>query len=201
MNLMDAASPMRFMDTVKADLYRYGGGVSLRSFIKHYFFTPGFTYTFWMRSCVALRRQHALFRLFYYWCRIVLHCKGTRYGISIPYNTSIGPGLYIGHYGGIVLNDGAVLGRDCNINHGVTIGVTYGGKHPGVPIVGNRAFLGPGCTVIGGISLGDDVAIGANAVVTNSVPDRGVVVGNPGKQVSSNGSMNYVVNTRFGLDP
>ena len=94
-----------------------------------------------------------------------------------------------------MLNDMAVVGCDCNINHGVTIGVKYGGKNPGVPVIGDRAFLGPGCVVIGGITLGNDVAVGANAVVLESVPDSGVVAGVPASLVSVRGSAEYVVNT------
>ena len=81
------------------------------------------------------------------------------------------------------------------MNHGVTLGVKYGGKSPGVPILGDRIFLGPGCVVIGGIRLGNDVAVGANAVVLESVEDSAVVAGIPGRVVSFGGSSHYVVNT------
>lgn len=197
---MDGFESTHFWDMAAADLYRYGSGVSFGTFIKHYFSTPGFRYTFWMRAAHFLRRRHIVFRPAYYWCRIVLHGCSVKYGIGIPYNTNIGPGLYIGHYGGIVVNDQAIIGRDCNINHGVTIGATYGGKRPGVPTIGDRAFLGPGCKVIGGIALGNDVAVGANAVVMDTVPDNGVAVGVPAKIVSLKGSYNYVVNTGYASD-
>jgi serine O-acetyltransferase len=187
-----------FWDLVRADLYRYGGVTSLGAMFRRYWSAPGFNYTFWMRLASCLRRKGRLWRPCYYLCRAVLRGKGLRYGISIPYNTRIGPGLYIGHHGGIVLSDAAEIGRDCNINHGVTIGVKYGGKTPGVPVIGDRVYLGPGCVVIGGIRLGSDVAVGANAVVVDSVPDSGVVAGVPAKLVSRGGSSEYVVNTRFG---
>jgi serine O-acetyltransferase len=119
-----------------------------------------------------------------------------KYGISIPYNTHIGPGLYIGHHGGIVINDKVVIGRDCNINHEVTIGVKYGGRNPGVPAIGDRVYLGPGSKVIGGICLGNDVAVGANSVVVDPVPDFSVVAGIPARVISSKGSSDYVVNTQ-----
>jgi serine O-acetyltransferase len=191
MNLVDGRS---FWRVVRADLYRYGGGVSFRALLKCYWSNPGFKYTFWMRLANHVRQNRLVWRPWYYLCRAILHWQSLKYGIAIPYNTRIGSGLYIGHYGGIVLNDRVVLGRDCNINHGVTIGVKYGGKNPGVPVIGDRAFLGPGCVVIGGIKLGNDVAVGANAVVVESVPDLGVVVGVPAKLVSKRGSSEYVVN-------
>ena len=95
-----------------------------------------------------------------------------------------------------MINGKVVIGRDCNINHEVTIGVKYGGKNPGVPVIGARVYLGPGCKVIGGISLGNDVAVGANSVVVESVPDSGVAVGVPAKVISYKGSSDYVVNTQ-----
>ena len=124
-----------------------------------------------------------------------------KYGISIPYNTRIGPGLYIGHHGGIVINYDVVIGEDCNLNHEVTIGAKYGGKTPGIPVIGDRVYLGPGCKVIGGIRLGNGVAVGANSVVIDSVPDFGVVAGVPAKVISVKGSSDYVVNTRSDSEP
>ena len=86
---------------------------------------------------------------------------------------------------------------DCNVNHGVTLGMKYGGKSPGVPVIGDRVYLGPGSVVIGGITLGNDVAVGANSVVVDSVPDCGVVAGVPARLVSERGSREYVVNTGY----
>lgn len=179
---------------IGADLCRYGSGVSFTSFSKHYLATPGFKYTFWMRLSAYLKHQHWLWRPGYYLCRWILHCYGLRYGISIPYNTKIGPGLYIGHYGGIVINDKVVVGRNCNINHGITIGEKYGRKNSGIPVIGDQVYLGPGCVVIGGISLGNNVAVGANAVVVESIPDFGVAIGIPARMISTNGSTNYIIN-------
>lgn len=195
---MRAHDELPFWRMVRADLYRYGVGVSAGALLRCYWSTPGFKYTFWMRLANHLRNGGWIGRPWYYFCRAVLHRLGVKYGISIPYNARIGPGLYIGHHGGIVLSDKVVVGCDCNINHGVTIGVKYGGKNPGVPVIGDRAFFGSGSVVMGGIKLGNDVAVGANAVVVESIPDSGVVVGAPAKLVSRKGSSDYVVNTRYG---
>ena len=195
---MSDLDPLSFRRVVGADLYRYGTVVSLGSFVRHYFSTPGFRYTFWMRAASFLRQESVIWRPVYYLCRLMLSRCGRRFGISIPYNTRIGPGLYIGHHGSIVVNDQAIIGCDCNINHEVTIGVKYGGRHPGVPVIGDRVYLGPGCKVIGGITLGNDAAAGANSVVVESVPESGVVVGVPAKVISRRGSIDYVVNTAQG---
>ena len=119
------------------------------------------------------------------------------YGILIPYNVKIGRGFYIGHFGGIVVNADVVIGTNCNLNHGVTIGVTYGGKYPGSPVIGNNVYIGPGSFIIGGIEIGNNVAIGANTVVNKSLPDNAVVVGPSGEIVSYKGSSSYVINTDY----
>lgn len=156
---------------------------------------PGFKYTFLMRTAKYLSYKNNGLRLLYILSRWVLHHFQIKYGINIPYNTVIGSGLYIGHYGGIVVNHEAKIGRNCNINHEVTIGATYGGKHPGIPTIGDHVYFGPGSKVIGGINIGNYVAIGANSVVTTDIPNNAVVIGNPAKIISLNGSTNYIVNT------
>ena len=102
-------------------------------------------------------------------------------GISIPAETQIGPGLMILHSGGVVINGRAVLGRGCTLHHHVTIGNRVSGGPS--PSIGDRAMIGVGACVLGGIVVGDDVEIGANAVVLDSVPDGGIAVGVPAKIV------------------
>ena len=102
-------------------------------------------------------------------------------GIILPPDATIGPGLLIYHFGGIVINSRAVIGRECTLHHGVTIGNrTPGG---GAPRIGDRVMLGVGCVVIGDITLGHDVEVGANAVVVRSLPDGAVAVGIPARVV------------------
>jgi len=156
---------------------------------------PGARYMFFHRLCVWLKTQGIIYRPFYFITRIIHKHYQYKFGIFIPYNTEIGEGFYIGHCGGIVVNSTARIGKNCNINHGVTIGTKYGGKNPGTPTILNNVYIGPGAKIIGGITVGNNVAIGANCVVTRSVPTNGVVVGVPGKIVSYNGAANYIVNT------
>ncbi len=123
----------------------------------------------------------------------------TKFGISISDVVNIGSGLFIGHFGGIVVHDDTVIGRDCNISQGVTIGITNRGERKGVPIIGDRVYIAPGAKIIGGILIGNDAAIGANCVVTKDVPEHAVVVGVPGKVVSDKGSEGYINNTGYDL--
>ena len=102
-------------------------------------------------------------------------------GISIPAETQIGPGLMILHSGGVVINGRVVLGSGCTLHHNVTIGNRVSGGPS--PHIGDRVMIGVGACVLGGIELGDDVEIGANAVVIDSVPHGGIAVGVPAKIV------------------
>lgn len=111
-------------------------------------------------------------------------------GISISRTARIGPGLYIGHFGGIIVGAGVQLGADCNISQGVTLGEGKVGGRRGVPTIGDRVYIAPGAKAFGPIRVGNDVSIGANAVVARDVPDGVVVAGVPAEIVSQEpGSM------------
>lgn len=96
-------------------------------------------------------------------------------GVHIPHDACIGPGLRLPHPQNILVAPGAVIGRDCSIYHDVTIGR---GSRPGAPMLGHRVMLFPGARVLGGVRVGSDARVGANAVVQRSVP-RGASVAPP----------------------
>jgi serine O-acetyltransferase len=98
-------------------------------------------------------------------------------GISIPAQARIAKGLRIHHFGGIIVHSEAVIGENCTLYHGVTLG-DLGGRG-GVPRLGNRVLIGAGAKLIGEIVIEDDCVIGANAVVLVSVPAGCIAVGVP----------------------
>lgn len=101
------------------------------------------------------------------------------WGIDIPRSARIGPGFYIGHFSGIFVSAHAVIGRDCFISQGVTIGVGGSGHKRGVPVLGDNVYLGAGCKLFGRIAVGNGVKVGANAVVHCSL-EAGAKVAAPG---------------------
>lgn len=113
-------------------------------------------------------------------------------GISIPYSAQIGDHFYIGHFGGIIINASAVIGNNCNISQGVTIGISGRGSWRGVPRIGNNVYMGANSVIIGNITVGDNAVIGANSLITESVDPNITVVGVPAKKVSDNTSKNYI---------
>jgi serine O-acetyltransferase len=113
-------------------------------------------------------------------------------GISLPYTATIGPGFYIGHFGNIIVNGEAVIGANCNISQGVTIGVSGRGERRGVPTIGDRVYIGANAVVAGKILVGDDAVIGANSLVVSDVPNASTAVGVPAVIVDGNGSADYL---------
>jgi serine O-acetyltransferase len=113
-------------------------------------------------------------------------------GISLPYSAEIGASFYIGHFGGIVINPKAVIGDNCNISQGVTIGISGRNEHRGVPIIGNNIYIGVNAVIAGKIIIGDNVVIAANSLVTKSVPDNITVMGVPAKKVNDRNSVDYI---------
>ena len=103
-----------------------------------------------------------------------------KYGLEIK-KKNIGAGLYIGHAHNINVHPAAVIGKNCNLNKGCTIGRENRGNRNGVPSVGDDVWIGSNAMVCGKIKIGNDVLIAPNAYVNFDVPDHSVVVGNPGK--------------------
>jgi serine O-acetyltransferase len=122
-------------------------------------------------------------------------------GISIPPQCEIGEGIYIGHYGSIILAPECRIGHNCSLAQNVTIGVAGSGDKRGAPVVGNRVFIGAHSVMVGRITIGDDAVVCAGSVVTRSVPARAVVMGNPARVVSYEGSFDYVYYDGMDVDP
>lgn len=146
-----------------------------------------FSHWVWKRVRVPVVRQ-LLTLLGMIWHKVIEMTTG----IDLPPATTVGPGFYIGHFGGIIVTDAAVIGTNCNISQGVTIGVSGRGEKRGAPRIGDRVYMGPGAKIIGPITIGDDVAIGANAVVVKDVPAMAVVGGVPAQVINLNGSGDFV---------
>jgi serine O-acetyltransferase len=182
---------------IYSDLYRLTATANLTTLIWYVISNPSFKYNFWMRTS-AYTRNHLLLRYSIYpFARFFLGRLKFSLGIYIPYYTDIGPGFYIGHFSGIFVNGESIIGKNCNISPGVTLGVANRGKNKGHPVLGDNVYIGPGAKIIGAIKIGNNVAIGANCVVTKDIPDNSVVVGIPGKVISQEGSIGYINNTDY----
>lgn len=182
---------------ILSDLYRVTENVKARSLVRHILLGEAYRYIFWMRTCRYTRSHPWLKYVAYPIAKIVLHNLTYKLGISISPKTDISSGFYIGHCGGVVINDKSVIGKNCNISHDVTVGQANRGTHKGCPVLGDNIYIGPGAKLFGAIRIGNNVAIGANCVVTKDVPDNSVVVGIPARIISMEGSDGYINKTDY----
>ena len=172
-----------YREYVKEDMKAYG--------LTH----VGF-YNYWWMDC--LRFQLRLRRIEYlhntaghnplkgmwrFVLEVVNHRLATRLGFTIPKNV-FGPGLHIVHYGTIVVHPEARVGRNCRLHPSTSIG-----DYNGVPRLGDNVYIGPGAKIYGPVTLGDNVAVGANAVVNKSFGSNVTLGGVPARIVAEKGAM------------
>ena len=102
--------------------------------------------------------------------------------MCIDSSATIGGGLFIAHIGGIHINPQAVLGKNCDIAHRVTIGTSAMGRK-GAPTLGDEVYVGTGATLVGKIKIGSGAKIAANTLVMTNVPAGATVMGVPGRVI------------------
>lgn len=102
-------------------------------------------------------------------------------GIEIHPAAFIGKGLLIDHGSGVVIGETAIIGDDCTLFHGVTLGGRGNARGKRHPTLYNGVFVGAGAKILGNIEIGNNVKIGANAVVLCDVPDGATAVGVPAR--------------------
>lgn len=120
----------------------------------------------WVRKILSLV-YHALFKV----TQVVT-------GIELPCEVELGHGFVIDHFGGIVISGYAKFGDNCRIRNGVVVGLRHVGDER-APIIGNNVDIGSGAKILGPIRVGNNVLIGANAVVIMDIPDNCIAVGVP----------------------
>lgn len=152
-----------FSELHEADCYRNSNGGG---------YAGWFLYTLRKNQCVSNRFSRIFWRIVY---RLISEC----HGMEISRTACIGKGLYIGHSYNITINGKAVIGDFCNIHKGVLIGQENRGKRKGVPVIGNRVWIGINAVIVGKITIGNDVLIAPNSYVNCDVPDHSIVFGNP----------------------
>lgn len=111
--------------------------------------------------------------------KTLYHFAAKKNHIDISLETQIKGGLFIAHPYCISINRQAIIGYNCNIHKGVTIGQENRGERKGAPTIGNSVWIGINSTVVGNITIGNDVMIAPNTFVNRDVPDHSVVLGNP----------------------
>lgn len=179
---------MKTNHVLAKDLYRYSPDSSHSNKIKILMSHSGARFMFLFRMCSKYPRKNLLGFIYRIWFKRLSNIKN----VEIPHKCKIGGGLYFGHFLNIIINQNVVIGENCNIMQGVTIGNESRGSRRGCPTIGNRVVIGPNSIVVGNIKIGDDVLIAPLTFVNFDVPDFSVVLGNPAKIVSNSGSAGYI---------
>lgn len=158
-----------------------------RGFLKDFVFQHRVRYMIYLRT--SQNTKNKLMRLL---CEYKLFRLCRKYGIEIKTKTRIGRGFVMIHPYNITISPFAIIGKNCNIYKGATIGISNG-KYPGAPQIGNSVQIGINSTVIGGIKIGDDVLIAPNTLVNRDIPAHSIVIGSPCKIIhKENATDQYV---------
>lgn len=135
-----------------------------------------------LHALLVHRLSHKLWGARWYWlARFISHIARWLTGIEIHPGAQIGRRFFIDHGMGVVVGETAVIGDDCTLYHGVTLGGTTWKKVKRHPTLGNNVVVGAGAKVLGPIEIGEYARIGSNSVVVKDVPDHATVVGIPGR--------------------
>lgn len=175
----------------KKDLYRYIG-LECHSIIKqlrYVFFVPGFQYSYCFRH--AQNAKNPISRFFWMGLlRLIMYYTG----IQIPYNSNIGPGLQFGHWGTIVINPAAKIGKNFTIGHGCLVGNSQG-RMKGVPVIGDNVVMQANSMIVGKAKIGNNVLFAPGSFCNFDVPDNSIVIGNPGRIIprDSSPTAKYIV--------
>ncbi|MBB1073044.1 serine O-acetyltransferase [Rhodoferax sp. 4810] len=131
------------------------------------------------------RISHYLWQTGFKWlARVLSNVARLFTGIEIHPGARIGRRFFIDHGMGVVIGETAVIGDDCTLYHGVTLGGTSWQKGKRHPTLGNDVVVGAGAKVLGPINIGDGVRIGSNAVVIKPAPPGSTVIGIPGRIIN-----------------
>jgi len=157
-------------DNIRADYAAHGRDLWAQGFWALCVYRFG-RWRYGIRSRLLRMPFSLLYKILFKWIQIVA-------GIELPCEARIGRNFIIDHFGGIVVSGYAIFGDNCRIRNGVVVGLARR-DDPCAPVIGNNVDIGTGAKVLGHIRIGDNVLIGANAVVIRDVPDNSIAVGVP----------------------
>ena len=157
-------------DNIRADLRSHQGDWGAQGFWALVVYRFG-RWRYGVRPAVLRKVFSLVYRVLFKLVQIVT-------GIELPCEVVVGRNFVIDHFGGIVISGYARFGDDCRIRNGVVVGLGRTDE-PCAPVIGNNVDIGAGAKVLGRIHVGDNVLIGANAVVVRDVPANSIAVGVP----------------------
>lgn len=158
---------------IRSDIYRFHGRMDFREFILCLLTQRTFKILFWFRVTHAFGRHPFIGFVVRWKYRRV--CE--KYCVDLPWQTKIGKGIKLSHAYGLVVHGDTIIGDNVLLTHQVTLATEKGRA----PVIGSRVRISPGAKIIGGVHIGDNVVVGANAVVVKDIPSNTVAVGVPAR--------------------
>lgn len=168
---------------VKSDAVRYGVVPTFRGVASEYLRNKTFRWQVAFRLVNSTGIEKLIGALLW-------KTNRNRQNIQIHRRATVGYGLYIGHNGPVVVNPTAILGNNVNLSQFTTIGAVDGDA----AVIGDNVYIGPACSLVENVHIGDNVTIGAGSVVTKDIPANATAVGNYAKVVNFNNPGRYVRN-------
>ncbi len=151
-----------------------------------------------LHAIILHRFSHWLWNIELFWLgRLFSHIGRFLTGIEIHPGATIGHRVFIDHGMGIVIGETAVIGDDCTLYHGVTLGGTSWNKGKRHPTLENGVVIGAGAKVLGPITIGKNAKIGSNAVVVKDVPENATAVGIPARILEEEHAKKKAQNEKF----
>lgn len=136
------------------------------------------------KAIIRYRLAHKLYlKKHYFLARWISQRTARKTGIEIHPGATIGKGLFIDHGHGVVIGETAILGENCTLYQGVTLGGTGKEKGKRHPTLGDNVMVSTGAKILGSFTVGDNSKIGAGSVVLSEVPPNSTVVGVPGRVI------------------
>ena len=157
-------------DNLRDDLRAYGGQFGAQGFWVMVVYRFG-RWRYSVRPLLLRKLCSVIYRILYKFVQILT-------GVELPCEVEVGHNFVIDHFGGIVISGFARFGNNCRIRNGVVVGLARV-DDPCAPVIGDNVDIGAGAKVLGRIRVGNNVLIGANAVVTRDIPDNSIAVGVP----------------------
>lgn len=168
---------------ITRDFERVNRDISFKRLMRSLMVEPGFTYIFWMRITRYFWMKGNFVLPLFVMSRMILKHYAYKYTFDISYRAKINPGFAIGHWGYIVIQSSTIIGSNCFVRPGVVLGRKSVYDSSSNQMIGDNVEFGAGAKCIGNIKIGNNVTIGANAVVTHDVSDNCVVAGIPARVI------------------
>lgn len=155
---------------IRQDLNNYRGDWAAQGFWVMLVYRFG-RWRYTINNVIARKFCSVIYKVLYKFIQIIT-------GVELPCEVELGENFLIDHFGGIVISGYAKFGDNCRIRNGVVVGLKNVDE-PCAPQIGNNVDIGAGAKLLGRITIGDNVSIGANSVVLIDVPDNAIAVGVP----------------------